>query len=129
MPGEPKAYPDVKPILMLQFIVHYSFHFVFPLLLAFVFFKNRPWRTYFILIATMLVDLDHLWANPVFDSCRCSIGFHPLHSYWAIGIYIYSSIVSEINQVGCHWATHSHGSRWSRLFNDEVLAIYRLLIK
>ncbi|HRD59105.1 MAG TPA: DUF6122 family protein [Ferruginibacter sp.] len=73
---------------MLQFIVHYSFHFVFPLLLAFVFFKNRPWRTYFILIATMLVDLDHLWAIPVFDSCRCSIGFHPLHSYWTIGIYI-----------------------------------------
>ncbi len=39
------------------------------------------------MIATMLVDLDHLLANPIFDSSRCSIGFHPLHSYYAIGGY------------------------------------------
>lgn len=35
-----------------------------------------------------LIDLDHLLANPVFDPSRCSIGFHLLHSYIAIGIYI-----------------------------------------
>ena len=35
----------------------------------------------------MLVDLDHLLANPIFDPNRCSISFHPLHSYIAIGIY------------------------------------------
>jgi len=39
------------------------------------------------MLATMLVDLDHLLATPIFDSNRCSIGFHPLHSYYAIGIY------------------------------------------
>jgi len=27
-------------------------------------------------------------ANPIFDPNRCSINFHPLHSYLAIGIYI-----------------------------------------
>jgi hypothetical protein len=41
-----------------------------------------------IFILTMLVDLDHLLATPMYDPCRCSIGFHPLHSYVAIGIYI-----------------------------------------
>jgi len=35
----------------------------------------------------MLVDLDHLLATPIFDPSRCSIGFHPLHSYPAILIY------------------------------------------
>lgn len=35
----------------------------------------------------MLVDLDHLFATPIFDSNRCSVGFHYLHSYIAIGIY------------------------------------------
>jgi hypothetical protein len=35
----------------------------------------------------MLVDLDHLLANPIFQKNRCSINFHPLHSYFAIGIY------------------------------------------
>ncbi len=35
----------------------------------------------------MLVDLDHLLVSPVYDQNRCSIGFHPLHSYSAIAIY------------------------------------------
>lgn len=35
----------------------------------------------------MLIDLDHLLASPIFDPNRCSIGFHPLHSYYAIIIY------------------------------------------
>jgi len=39
------------------------------------------------MIATMVVDLDHLLAVPIYDPNRCSIGFHPLHSYVAIGIY------------------------------------------
>lgn len=40
------------------------------------------------MLGTMLIDLDHLFANPIFDASRCSIGFHPLHSYLAIGIYL-----------------------------------------
>jgi hypothetical protein len=39
------------------------------------------------MVATMLVDVDHLLADPVFSEGRCSIGFHPLHSYLAIGIF------------------------------------------
>lgn len=42
----------------------------------------------FILLAAILIDIDHVFANPVFDPNRCSIDFHPLHSYWAIGIYV-----------------------------------------
>ena len=48
----------------------------------------KGWGTYWaIMSATMVVDLDHLLANPVYDPGRCSIGFHPLHSFWAIGAY------------------------------------------
>ncbi len=36
----------------------------------------------------MLVDLDHLLAKPIFSASRCSIGYHPLHSYFAIGTFI-----------------------------------------
>lgn len=35
----------------------------------------------------MLIDLDHLLANPIFQPNRCSIGYHPLHSYYAIIVY------------------------------------------
>ena len=36
----------------------------------------------------MLIDVDHLFAVPIFDPNRCSINFHPLHTYWALGIYV-----------------------------------------
>ena len=39
------------------------------------------------MLATMIVDLDHLNADPIFQSNRCSINFHPLHTYWAMMAY------------------------------------------
>ena len=72
---------------MLQSLFHYGLHFLFPGIIALIFFKNKWKKAYLIMLATMLVDLDHLLANPIFDPNRCSIGFHPLHSYYAIGIY------------------------------------------
>ena len=72
---------------MLQSLLHYGLHFLFPALIAWAFFRNEWKKAYLIMLATMLVDLDHLLANPIFESNRCSIGFHPLHSYYAIGIY------------------------------------------
>jgi hypothetical protein len=35
----------------------------------------------------MLIDADHLLAEPIFEAGRCSIGFHPLHSTYAIIAY------------------------------------------
>lgn len=72
---------------MLQTITHYSQHLIFPALIACVFFKDNWKKAYLILLATMLVDLDHLFANPIFDPDRCSVGFHFLHSYVAIVCY------------------------------------------
>ncbi len=40
------------------------------------------------MLATMLVDLDHLFATPIFEPGRCSINFHPLHTYWAMAVYV-----------------------------------------
>lgn len=39
-------------------------------------------------MATMLVDIDHLLADPIYDPMRCSIGFHPLHQIGPIAIYV-----------------------------------------
>ncbi len=71
----------------MQFLVHYTLHFLFPALIAITFFKKTWLKVYLLLLSTMLIDLDHLLANPVFDAHRCSIGFHPLHSYYAIFVY------------------------------------------
>lgn len=78
---------DVTTLKILQTTLHYSLHFLAPGLLAWLFFRERWKKAWLIMIATMLVDLDHLLATPMFDPNRCSIGFHPLHSYPAIAVY------------------------------------------
>jgi len=71
----------------LQTLVHYSFHFIVPGLLAWLLFPEMWGLAWLLMIGTMLVDIDHLLARPIFDSKRCSIGFHILHSYPAIAVY------------------------------------------
>ncbi len=73
---------------VLQPFVHYTLHLLAPGLLAYLLFPDQWKRAWLIMIATMLVDLDHLLADPIFDPERCSIGFHPLHSYPAIVVYL-----------------------------------------
>lgn len=71
----------------MQPFIHYFLHLAFPFVIAFGFFRNDWKKVYFILIATMLVDLDHLLVSPIFDANRCSINFHLLHTYYAIIVY------------------------------------------
>ncbi|WP_299470064.1 DUF6122 family protein [Mucilaginibacter sp.] len=69
-------------------ILHYGLHFIAPGLLAYLFFRDRWKKAWLIMVATIAVDADHLLARPIFDPNRCSIGFHPLHSYYAISVYL-----------------------------------------
>jgi hypothetical protein len=71
----------------MQTFIHYFLHFVFPLGIAYGFFREDWRRVYLILLATMLVDLDHLVASPIFQADRCSINFHFLHTYYAMVVY------------------------------------------
>ncbi|WP_265132112.1 DUF6122 family protein [Chryseobacterium oranimense] len=77
----------LSDIALLKTGTHYFLHLVFPVFIALVFFRDNWKKAYCILLATMLVDLDHIFANPVFDPSRNSIGFHILHSYYAIAVY------------------------------------------
>lgn len=91
---------------MLQNILHYSFHFLVPGLIAFVFFREYWLRAWGIMIATMLIDVDHLLANPIFDPNRCSINFHPLHTYWALGVYIILLFFKKTRIIGIGLVLH-----------------------
>lgn len=62
-------------------------HLFLPGAAARLLFPDR-WRTaWLVMLATMLVDLDHLLASPILDMNRCSVGFHPLHTAPAIAVY------------------------------------------
>ena len=71
----------------LRSFLHYFLHLVFPVVIAYVFFRKDWRKAYFIMLATMLVDSDHLLSTPVFSPNRSSINFHLLHTYWAMGVY------------------------------------------
>lgn len=67
---------------------HIALHFIIPAILAGLFFRN-DWKLAFVIMAaTMLVDIDHLLADPIYDLNRCSIGFHPLHQLWFVAAYV-----------------------------------------
>ena len=72
----------------MQFIIHYGLHFLLPLLISITVFKKNWKKAYLIMLATMLVDLDHFFSSPIYQADRCSINFHPLHTYYAIIGYL-----------------------------------------
>ena len=71
----------------MRFFIHYSLHLIVPFFIASAFYRKDYLKTYLLFLLTMLVDADHLLATPIYDPGRCSIGFHPLHSYEAIVLY------------------------------------------
>lgn len=73
---------------MLRSTVHLILHVVVPLLVALAVYRPVWRKSWIIMLVTMAVDLDHLLADPIYDPDRCSIGFHPLHSYPAVAVYI-----------------------------------------
>jgi len=74
-------------LLILRQTVHYGLHFLFPALIAFVFFRKEWKKAWLIMVLSMLIDIDHLLATPVLDPNRCSINFHILHTYYAMIVY------------------------------------------
>ena len=87
-------------------IIHYGLHLVFPIVIAWRFFPTIKIKAYLILLATMLIDLDHLLVNPFFDPSRCSIGFHPLHTIYALIIYLGMLFPKKTRLVGIGLVLH-----------------------
>ena len=72
---------------VLAFILHYGGHWVAPLAFARLFAPGRWIPFAAVMLVANLIDLDHLLADPIFDPNRCSIGFHPLHTFPAALAY------------------------------------------
>jgi hypothetical protein len=93
-------------MISLSTLVHLALHAGVPLAVAWLFFRSHWRKAWLIMLATMLVDLDHLLADPIFSPDRCSIGFHPLHTYTAIGGYLLMSLWSPTRLVGIGLLIH-----------------------
>ncbi len=85
---------------------HLALHFLVPVVAAGLFFRKNWKLAYLLMIATMLVDIDHLFAIPVYDPNRCSIGFHPLHEMWFIVLYVMLCFVPKVRLIGIGLSIH-----------------------
>jgi hypothetical protein len=92
--------------MTLASIVHLVLHAAAPGAVAWFFFRTRWRRAWLIMLATMLVDLDHLLADPVYDPNRCGIGFHPLHTAPAIAGYAVLSLLRPARLIGVGLLVH-----------------------
>ena len=87
-------------------MVHLALHFLVPAIVTGLFFRNN-WKTaYLAMIATMIVDVDHVVADPIYDPNRCSIGFHRLHELWFIVLYVLLSLVPLTRLPGIGLTVH-----------------------
>ena len=91
---------------MLQSFAHYGCHFILPLAIALIGYRHNWKLAYVTMLATFIIDLDHILANPIFDSNRCSIGFHPLHSSFAITFYLFLLIPKKSRLVALGLVAH-----------------------
>ena len=91
---------------MLRTVVHTTLHFLVPAAVARCGFARRWKWAWGVMVATMVVDLDHLLADPIFDAHRCSIGYHPLHSWPAIALYLVLAGIPRTRLVGLGLVIH-----------------------
>jgi Family of unknown function (DUF6122) len=71
-----------------------------------IFFRQHWKVAYWVMAATMLVDIDHLLASPIYDPTRCSIGFHPLHEFIPIAIYVLFCTIPSLRYIGIELVVH-----------------------
>ena len=85
---------------------HIALHFLVPAIIVTLFFRKNWQAAYLVMIATMVVDIDHLLADPIYDPGRCSIGFHPLHRVGFILAYILMCFFPKTRLAGLGLSVH-----------------------
>jgi uncharacterized protein DUF6122 len=91
---------------MIRAVIHMLLHVVVPAAVARTFFSKSFYRAWLVMLATMLIDLDHLVADPFYDPDRCSIGFHPLHQYPIIAVFVLLAVWSRTRLIGIGLLIH-----------------------
>ena len=89
-----------------QKIIHLSGHTILPIAISYAGYGSSWKSAAKIMIASNLVDVDHLLAKPIYNPDRCSIESHPLHSLPMIGLYSAMLFNKETQEWGIGLLTH-----------------------
>lgn len=88
------------------FLLHLVFHVAVPVGVAALFFRKNFLRASLVMLAGILIDIDHLAASPIVDPNRCSVGYHLLHSFWLIPFYVALALYPKTRLVGLGLIIH-----------------------
>lgn len=87
-------------------LLHIVLHFAVPAAVARLAFRTWWLKAWLIMAATIAVDVDHLLADPIYQPDRCSIGFHPLHTWPAMVVYGVLALVPRVRVIGIGLLVH-----------------------
>lgn len=90
----------------MRLILHLALHLLVPLAVSRLGFPRRWKIVWLTMMSAMVIDIDHLFADPVFDPNRCSINYHPLHTYQAILIYMLLAFIPVARIFGLGLLVH-----------------------
>ena len=108
-PGRLRSTTGMKAVIAVTGIVwvlYLVLHAAVPLAVALACYRRRALVAFAVMTATMLIDLDHLLADPVYDPNRCSVGFHPLHAYALVPVYAALAFFPRTRWVGLGLVIH-----------------------
>ncbi len=86
--------------------LHLLLHALVPLVVARLVWPKDWTRAALWMLAAWAIDLDHLLADPVYAPGRCSIGFHPLHTWPAIVVYAGLTVPNKTRWFGIGLLIH-----------------------
>jgi len=92
--------------MMIRPAAHIVLHVLLPGVCTRIFFRQNWWKAWAIMVLTLVVDLDHLLSAPIYDPNRCSINYHPLHSYFAICVYLLMAVIPRLRIIGLGLLVH-----------------------
>ena len=88
------------------FLLHMFFHVAVPVGVAALFFRKDFRHASLLMLAGILIDIDHLAASPILDPTRCSVGYHLLHSFWLIPVYVTLALYPKTRLIGLGLVIH-----------------------
>jgi hypothetical protein len=101
------GFPGRKGNKVFFALLHLVLHAVIPGITAILVFPKIWLQAWLLMALAIVIDLDHLLASPVYDPGRCSINFHPLHSYPAIGAYFLLLLIPKLRIFGVGLLLHT----------------------
>ena len=86
--------------------LHLALHLLVPGVFARLFWSNNWWRAWLIMLVAMVIDLDHLLSDPMYDPNRCSLASHPLHGLGPAMGYLLMLLPAKTRLLGCGLLIH-----------------------